>query len=183
MAAASSTIELDFTNVEERKERRPRFPEGTIGRRKLKVAKVEPNEKSKAGNPQWIITFQGLSGDVGGKQHTEYFPIQENTMWKLRDLLEAIGLKVSGKKAKLQPKKLEGKILGAEFRDGEPYVSKSGKEFVNAEVEFYCSAADVVETPTSDDTPVSDDEPADDGEAKDEAPAEDDADEFDLDSI
>lgn len=185
--AASSTIELDFTNVEERKERRPRFPEGTLGRRKLKIAKVEPNEKSKAGNPQWIITFQGLSGDVAGKQHTEYFPIQENTMWKLRDLLEAVGLKVSGKKAKLQPKKLENKVIGAEFRDGEPFESKSGKTFVNAEVEFYCPASDVVEKPTSDDTPVSDDDDEPTEEEADEAAAadgdDDDGEEFDLDSI
>lgn len=186
MAGTSSTVELDFTNVQERKARRPRFPGGVVGPRKLKIAKVEPNEKSKAGGAMWVVTFQGVAGDVAGKQHTEYFPIQPNTMWKLRDLLESIDLKVSGKKAKLQPQKLVGKVIGAEFREGEPYVAKSGKEFVNAEVEFYLSAKDVTE-PTPDTTPVSDDgsadASADDDEAQQDTSEGDDAEEFDLDSI
>jgi hypothetical protein len=186
--AKSSTVELDFSNVTERKQRRPRFPEGTIGQRRLKIVKIEPNEKSKAKAPMWVVTFLGLSGDVRGKQHTEYFPLAENTMWKLRDLLEAVGLKVSGKKAKFDPSKLEGKVIGAEFVDGEPFVSKTGKEFVNAEVDFYLPASDVIEPAeeTSDNVPVSDDGNEDvTEEEEDEAAAADgdDGEEFDLDAI
>lgn len=171
--------EVDFTGVPERGPRRPRFPSGIEGDYKLKVVKVEENEKSKAGNPQWIVTFLGLTGAVKGKKGTEYFALVPDALWKLRDFLEALGLKVSGKKAKLNPQKLVDKVVGAHIQDGEPFGDKG---IVNGEIGYYLSAGEVGAAPAADSTPVSEEAaaPADEPDA----PADSaDEDEFDLDAI
>lgn len=176
MAPRSNNVELDFTNVEERKARTPR-QWVTEGDYKFKIDAIDPNAISSNKLPMWIVTLSFLEGPAKGKQHTDWLSLTPQALFKLRDLLEAIGLKVSGKKAKFDPQKLVGKVVGAHIRDADPYKGK-----VNSEVAYYLPADNVGDVPEDDDA-VDAAADEDDVPEGDDTADEVETDEFDLNSI
>jgi hypothetical protein len=88
--AKDRTVSLDFTDVESGGGGF-KIPEGDY---RMAVAKVEDTE-SDAGNSMFKWTFEGQEGKAKGKKfylYTVYDP--PDSLWKLRSLLEALGVEV-----------------------------------------------------------------------------------------
>lgn len=77
-------ISLDFSSV---KGFDP-VPEGTY------VARIEKAEEktSKAGNPMIQVTYEIIDGDQSGRKVFESYPLMENVLWKLQQLLTSLGI-------------------------------------------------------------------------------------------
>lgn len=82
-------VSLDFTDVDS----------GGGGFRikednyRMKVVEVEQKE-SDAGNDMFVWTFEGTEGAAEGKKFKVYTTLNEEALWKLRSLLEALGVEI-----------------------------------------------------------------------------------------
>jgi hypothetical protein len=113
MPDASSQV-LDFTNVKEGGGRfnKRHMPPGDY---KAKIKAVEDSPSKKDNTPQWLFTI-----DVeGGGSYPYYCKLQENQLWKIRNLFVAAGLNVPKKRVKVDPSKVVGKTIGVTLEDDE----------------------------------------------------------------
>src|SRR5690606_37303696 len=103
-----------------------------------------------------------------------YCKLQENQLWKLRNLLIAAGLSVPKKKLKLDPNRVVGKTIGVTMEDDE-YDGK-----LKSVIAAVFPAAELVEGNIVDDEPEDDEADVDEDEeySDDEDVEEDSADEF-----
>lgn len=131
---------LDFTDVKEGFQGL-RVAEADYG---FVIAEVDQHAKSKAGNRMWVFKHEFLSGPHKGERLTDRVSLTPQALFRLRDLLEAIGLKVGRKKIKIDPEKLKGKTFGAHVQDGEPFGEKNR---ITSEIGYYMPLANVVEGP------------------------------------
>lgn len=174
-----AAVELDFSNVKEF-QGRTRIPEGDYA---FKIVSIDTKTKSKAGNPMWTVDLDVIGPSQEGKRLKTYLALTEKALFKLRDLLESIGLKVGKQKIKIDPQKLVGKTVGANVRDGEPYGEKG---LISSEIAYFIPVDEVgndVAAATeslSDAVAATDDEVA---EEADEADVSDQLAEFDLDAL
>lgn len=105
---------LDFTNVRESSGINPKHrPAGDY---RMKVSKVTES-KSKAGNDQWVFIFTPT--DMQSASYPYYCQLQENQLWKIRNLLVAAGINVPKKKINVDPNKLVGREIGVTLDDDE----------------------------------------------------------------
>lgn len=92
---------LDFTNVES-------FSKAAEGRHRVKI--VEINEQtSQGGDDMLVFVFEVIKGDSKGARVYENCVLTDKALWKLQQILQAIGIKCDGKVA-LDLDKLIGKI-------------------------------------------------------------------------
>lgn len=92
---------LDFTNVES-------FAKAAEGRHRVKI--VEINEQtSQGGDDMLVFVFEVIKGDSKGARVYENCVLTDKALWKLQQILQAIGIKCDGKVA-LDLDKLIGKI-------------------------------------------------------------------------
>ena len=134
-----STVELDFTDVEER--------DGAVrvepGNYMLRIADAQDEDAngqpllSKAGNRKWVLKLEFLQGPAAGRKLTSHLSLTPQALWKIRELLAACGYKVPRGKLKVDPIKLVGRTLGAAIQDGDPFVGNDGKERVSSELAFF----------------------------------------------
>lgn len=168
---------IDFSNVKEPGNYNPRHkPEGDY---KATVSKVEDSE-SKAGNPMWIFTFT-LTSDARAT-YPYYCVLDENSAWKIRNLLMACGLNVPKKRMNVDPNKIVGRELGVSLEDDE----YEGKMRSKVQATFPADELDGDEPDDdgSDDVDLDDDDDADvddDDDAADDD--DDDLDDVDLDEL
>lgn len=155
-------VKVDFTNVKESSGVNPKHVEA--GDYLSKVVKVTQRE-SKAGNDMLEFHFQ-LS-DQKSAVYPYFVVLDENNLWKLRNLLLAIGAKVPKGAANIDVEKIVGREVGISLEDDE-YDGKM-KSVIDS-----VFSKDEVE---SDDAPAAE-EDTDDG--VDEADDDDDVDEIDL---
>lgn len=73
-----------------------------------KVTLCEP-QTSSAGNPMLVFTFTISSGVAKGKDLKVHAVRTPAAMWKLKEVLKALGLDVSAKSLKIKPSALVGK--------------------------------------------------------------------------
>jgi hypothetical protein len=83
-------VRVDFTGVESGGGGGVKIPEGSY---RMKVAKVEEDESS-AGNDMFKWTFKGVEGKAKGKTFYQYTTLNDEALWKLRSLLEALDVEV-----------------------------------------------------------------------------------------
>lgn len=153
---------LDFTNVREGGGvSKTRMPEGDYA---AKVAKVTEYEKD--GVPMWNFTFQLV--DRASATYPYYCKLQENQLWKVRNLLIAAGKQVPKKAVNVDPNNLVGATIGLTLVDAE-YEGREQSE-VNAVF------------PASELADEVDEEPADDSDTPDESTDDEDGD-LDLDDL
>lgn len=105
--AKSRTKKLDFSGVEV-------FNAPAEGVHKVKIAKVEETT-SQGGNDMFKVTFVVVAGPSKGSKVIENYPLVEAALWKLKSLLEAIGMKADGRVA-VDLDKMEGKTLEIEVK-------------------------------------------------------------------
>lgn len=109
----AGTVRIDFSKVKDGG--RVRVPEGDYV---VKVKAVK-QETSQSGNPMLVWTFTGTDGKLKGRDLTDRTSLQTNALWKVRDVLEAMGVKVPKKIVDLPLKPLIGKELGVTLFDDE----------------------------------------------------------------
>lgn len=92
---------LDFSNVES-------FAKAAEGRHRVKI--VEINEQtSQGGDDMLVFVFEVIKGESKGARVYENCVLTDKALWKLQQILQAIGIKCDGKVA-LDLDKLIGKI-------------------------------------------------------------------------
>ena len=102
MAKATRKRKVDFTGVEA-------FNKPAEGTHKAKLVKIEETS-SQGGNDMFKATFEVVSGPSKGCKVIENYPLVDTALWKLKSLLQAIGLKAEGR-VQVDLDKMEGKTL------------------------------------------------------------------------
>lgn len=87
------------------------------GKKHVRIMKVE-EATSQGGNDVLKFTFEVVKGEDKGCRIIESFSLAENALWKLKSLLQALGMKCD-KKVTLDLDKLEGKELVIEVKHEE----------------------------------------------------------------
>jgi hypothetical protein len=106
---------VDFSGVQDRGAFSPkRVPAGDYA---AKITKVEDGESKKDQSFQYIFTIK-LS-KFSQNSYPYYCKLQENQLWKLRNLAVAAGLNVPKKRMKFDPNKVVGKEVGVTMEDDE----------------------------------------------------------------
>ena len=97
----SRKMKLDFTGVES-------FLRASEGEHVCKVAAADVKQ-SQGGNDMIVVQFEVTKGDDKGARVFENYPLIDTALWKLKGLLQAIGMKADGK-VQLDLDKLVGKV-------------------------------------------------------------------------
>lgn len=116
MAETSNTAKrhaLDFTNVKDSSGINPKRQEP--GDYEAKIASV--SESDKDGTPMWMFLFQLT--DQATATYPYYCKLQENQLWKVRNLLIACGKQVPAKRVNVDPTGIVGKVVGITLEDDE----------------------------------------------------------------
>lgn len=98
------------------------------------AAKIDRIERSKvrdgdnAGTTMLIVHYKISKGKHKGKVIKDRIVLMESTLWKLRQLMEALGKKVPGKVFKVDVDKFEGGEVVISVVDGEPYKNRIKSE-------------------------------------------------------
>ena len=124
----ASAKTLDMSKAGERSEfRRTRIPRGSYRATVTKV--VEVAKKKEPGQTQWLFSIA-----LKHPQYRAVFPYYcgfgENELWKIRNLLTAVGKAVPGKRLKVDPNVAVGKDIGIEVDDDE-YDGKEQSQIVD----------------------------------------------------
>jgi len=122
---------VDFTGVNANSGR-VRIPEGDYP----VVVKGVKHETSKAGNPMLVWEFEITEGKHKGKVLRDRTVLQENSLWKLKQLLEAMGITVPSKRVALDLARYPGMELGVTAVDDEydGRISSKVADYVSADV-------------------------------------------------
>lgn len=148
-------IRLDFSKVEERSGWNTRaIPEGL---HKMKIEAVQETEAGD-GTPMLVYSLVPTDSRYKSRRFPFYCKLQQNQLWKLRDLLVAAGVSVPKKAVSIDPAAPVGKLIAAEVEDETGQYA--GRSSVNATY-----GLDILDE--EDNAPAEDDE--DDEEYEDEA--------------
>lgn len=113
MGATVRTV--DMSNVKEGGNfNKNRIPSGDY---LAKIVKVEDAIASGDKTPQYLFTIQIVSHSATKLPY--YCKLQENQLWKLRNILVAAGMSVPKKRINLDPNKVVGKEIGVSMVDDE----------------------------------------------------------------
>lgn len=144
---------LDFSNVES-------FAKAAEGRHRVKI--VEINEQtSQGGDDMLVFVFEVIKGDSKGARVYENCVLTDKALWKLQQILQAIGIKCDGKVA-LDLDKLIGKICEIDVFH-EEYEGRTRARIG----EFFKATS----AKSSDDEDVDDEDDIDDDDEEEEEPA------------
>jgi hypothetical protein len=117
MGAKAATV--DFSGVKDRGEFSPKqVPTGDYA---AKITKVD-DKPSKEGKPMYCFTVKLQK--FSQNSYPYYCVIQDNQLWKLRNIAVAAGINVPKKRMKFDPNKLVGKSVGVTMEDDDPYEGK-----------------------------------------------------------
>lgn len=144
-------IPVDFSDVPERGS--VRIPEGDYVTEITKV--VKKNAKS-SGNPMLVVSLKTLSGpeSARGKTLIDRHILVKDSLWTLRNLLEAIGYNVPNKPMKLDTdKQLMGRKVGISVIDGDEYKGR-----IRSEVADYMSPDVVGELTRAEDADITEED-------------------------
>lgn len=107
---ASKKLRLDFTGVES-------FQRPSEGEHVAKIASADMKQ-SQGGNDMIVVAFEVTKGQDKGARVFENYPLVDTALWKLKGMLQAIGLKCDGK-VQLDLDKLVGKVCIISVADDE----------------------------------------------------------------
>lgn len=158
---------VDFKGVESGGGGGARVPENDY---RVKVAEVKVGESKSSGNTMLIWQFEITKGKHKGKKlKRDYTTLTKESLWKLKALLEAMGLSIPNKKLDLAPllKKAAGKELGVSVIDEEYENKMQSKISDYLDLETLESADDDDE---DDEDESDDDDTDDDDDDEDEEP-------------
>lgn len=148
----SRRMKVDMTGVESYS----RCPEGQFP---AKLVKLEECTIQGSGDDGLKAKFEVTAGSGKGSNVFETFSLGEKALWKLKMMLEAMGLKASGKMT-LDLDKLEGKSVGIEVVHDEYNGRKQAK------IAQYLKLSELEDTEADEDDEDDDDEDEDEEPAK-----------------
>lgn len=144
---------LDFSNVES-------FAKAAEGRHRVKI--VEINEQtSQGGDDMLVFVFEVIKGESKGARVYENCVLTDKALWKLQQILQAIGIKCDGKVA-LDLDKLIGKVCEIDVFH-EEYEGRTRARIG----EFFKATS----AKSNDDEDVDDEDDIDDDDEEEEEPA------------
>jgi hypothetical protein len=126
-----------------------RVPEGDY---LFKITKVETGT-SGAGNAKIVVIMKGVEGKVKGRTLYSHLALTTKALWKVRQLLEALGMEVPSGKGRLDIEGMVGKTVGVTLGDGDPYEGK-----IKSEAKLFIDPEAVGEEPDEEDEDEEDDE-------------------------
>lgn len=100
-------FEVDLSNVQDNF----KIPDGLY---KVKCTDVEQGV-SKAGNPQFVWTFEVAEGDYIGREFKSFTAITPAAMWKVAETVQALGVGQTGTVVKFKRTDVIGKECGAQI--------------------------------------------------------------------
>lgn len=163
-------LRLDFSKVEERSGWNTKsMPEGL---HEMKIVGVEDSE-AQDGTDMWVFALVPTAPRFKSRRFPYYCKLQQNQLWKLRDLFVAAGVAVPKKAQTIDPTKVVGKIIAAELVDETGQYE--GRSSVNNTYGLDILEGDA--SPTTDEDEVEDDEEYDEEVEDDEDYEEDEEDE------
>lgn len=179
--AKAKPVEADFEGVSSSGGRRIHVPEGDY---LLRGRSLEYKQSTKK-NDMWVLTFTFENGPKTGREIGDNLVLVKQSMFRLKNLLEAMGYTVPDGKMKIDPNKiiaaLKKKPIGAQIADDDPYEGHTPST-----IKRYIPASEVEDTPDADED--ADDEDVDEEEwdededdLEDEEDLDDDDEEDDLD--
>ena len=128
---ANRKMKLDFTGVES-------FLRANEGEHVCKIVSADLKQSS-GGNDMIVVAFEVTKGDDKGARVYENYPLVETALWKLKGLLQAIGMKADGK-VQLDLDKLVGKVCVVNVKH-EEYDGKT-RARVESVMKFNAATAD-----------------------------------------
>lgn len=144
---------LDFTNVKEGGNfSKKRMPVGDYLGKIVKVEDSMPKDEEDR-TPMWLFTLQ--LAKTPSATYPYYCKLQDNQLWKVRNLLVAAGLNVPKKKVGVDPNRLVNKLVGVSLDDAE----YNGKE--QSEIGAIFSPSELDATVSDEDDDVDDEEEED----------------------
>lgn len=84
--------------------------------------------RAKSGNKMLVMIFMGKEGQVRNQQLRDRFVLLPQSLFKLRQLLEAMGKEVPKRGITINHKELIGTDVGITVRDGDEYEGKIRSE-------------------------------------------------------
>lgn len=156
--ATITTKTVDFSNVKEGGAtfNKKRVPAGDYA---AKITKVQ-DSPAKDGIHQWLFTIE-LTNKFTDRKLPYYCKLQDNQLWKLRNLFLAAGVVVPKKKVKVDPSRVVGRLIGITLEDDE-YENK-----LQSVIAHVFPASDLDGTEDEDDTDETEDD-EEDGDDEDE---------------
>lgn len=103
--ASNDSFEVDLSDVQDNFT----IPDGNY---RMKCTDVEQGV-SKAGNPQFIWTFQVVEGEYTGREFKSFTAITPAAMWKVAETVQALGVGQSGSVVKFKRSDVVNKECGA----------------------------------------------------------------------
>ena len=155
---ASKKVNVDFTGVES-------FNRPSEGQHVVKIVSADMKQ-SQGGNDMIVVTFEVTKGSDKGARCIENYPLAENALWKLKGLLQAIGMKCDGK-VRLDLDKLIGKVCIITISE-EEYDGRIRSRV--QECKKLAAVADEEDDEDQDEEDDSDDDEDDEDEEEEEAP-------------
>lgn len=174
--AKATVHKLDMTDVKDGGQFNPKHQrEGDYRAQITDVADAKPKKKDgekQDKTPMWVFTIK-----VGTGTYPYYCKLQDNQLWKVRNLAIAAGMSVPKKKLNLDPNKLVGKSIAVTLEDDE-YEGKL-KSVISAT--FPLSELDADDDEDDDEDDEDEDEDEDDDDDSDDDDDDEDEDEDDDD--
>lgn len=188
-SSSGEGVVVDFSDAESRGGKkgsggRKHYPEGDYAV-KVKTAKFGHSGGDKE-TPRLEVTYVFTQGALKGKEVRDDLYLTPKALWRLRQTLEALGIEVPSKKAKVNPDKLLGKPAAITIED-EEYDDKIYSRVTDTytiddlDTDDEVDEEDEDEEDEEEDDEDEDDE--DDDEEEDEAEDDDDLDDLDLDDL
>lgn len=154
MAKAKPT-ELNFKGVST-SGRRVWVPEGDY---LIRGKSVEETESKSSQNPMWVFRWEFANGPKEGQEIIDRLVLVPQSLFRLRNLLEALGIKVPEGKLTVDPQKIvkltRKRPIGAQVVDDDAYEGH-----IPSTIKRYIPASEATEPPELDE----DDEPDEDDE-------------------
>lgn len=174
----SDVLRIDFRKEEEGGGGGIRVPENDYAVKLVAVKKIRSSEKD---TPGILIKCKITDGKHKGKTIPDRLWITPKSLWRIRSLLEAIGVTVPKKAVDIPLKKLLGKEFGITVVDDDPYkgrIKSTIADFIDLET---LNEDDDEDDDDIDDDDLEDDEDDDDDDVDDEDDDDDDDEEEDDD--
>lgn len=124
---------------------------------RAKIAEIKQTESS-AGDPMLVLTYQIVDGKYKGKKIIDRIVLTEKVLWKLRQVLEAMGKTVPSKLFKLNIDGLIGPEVAITVVDGEPYKGRIKSEISDVQSTDILDESDEEEEDDDDDDDDDDEE-------------------------
>jgi hypothetical protein len=146
MSNQAKAVNLDFSGVKERGAFNPKRV--SAGDYAATITKVEMNQTQTDQTDQYVFTIK--LDKFSQNTYPYRCKLQENQLWKLRNIAVAAGMNVPKKRMKFDPNKLVGKHIGVTLEDDD--YEKDGKTVEKSEVNAVFPMSELAEGEMADDS-------------------------------